>query len=279
MRTGFVLAWLCMTLCWTFSSRAGDETWIEPTTRMEFVWIPGGCFQMGSPENESGRDKDEGPGREVCLDGFWMGKYEVSNAQCRKLRPAHSSKDYKGRSLDFDSRPAVYVGWAEARAFAEELSGKGNGVFRLPTEAEWEYAARAGTTTARYWGDSPDLVCSFANGADKSAKKAFPDWDFEMFGCDDGYAVTAETGRFKPNPAGLYDMLGNVWEWCEDVYQPEAYARLGRDNPRMDQPGPKRVIRGGSWFSYPKSVRSADRYGYEASEQSDDLGFRLVRVK
>ncbi|HAA04391.1 MAG TPA: hypothetical protein DCE18_13690, partial [Syntrophobacteraceae bacterium] len=116
------------------------KTWKEPVTGMEFVWVPGGCFQMGSSDSEAGRDTDEGPVHQVCLDGFWMGRTEVTNGEYRKFQRNHNSKDYNGVSLNGDDQPAVYVSWEEVQSFMKWLMDQNGGQysFRLPTEAEWE---------------------------------------------------------------------------------------------------------------------------------------------
>ena len=132
-------------------------------------------------------------------------------------------------SLDEENQPVVNVSWEDAVAFAEWLSQKSGQTYRLPTEAEWEYAARSGSNQSRFWGNNPNEACTYANVADLTAKKHREKWT--AFSCDDGYAVSAPVGSFKPSGNGLYDMLGNVWEWCEDVYNSEAYDKLPKDNP------------------------------------------------
>ncbi|MDT8423034.1 MAG: SUMF1/EgtB/PvdO family nonheme iron enzyme, partial [Desulfuromonadales bacterium] len=176
------------------SGGSGSGSWTESLTGMAFVRVPGGCFQMGSPSSEKDRDSNEGPVHEVCVDDFSMGKFEVTNAQYRKYKSGHTSKDYKGNSLNGDDQPAVYVSWEDATEYAKWLSRQTGKSFRLPTEAEWEYAARAGTRTARWWGESPDQACRNANVADQSAKRKWSNWT--VHNCDDGYAVTAPVGRF-----------------------------------------------------------------------------------
>ncbi|MGM0653785.1 MAG: formylglycine-generating enzyme family protein [Thermodesulfobacteriota bacterium] len=120
--------------------------------------------------------------------------------------------------------------WNDAKAFISWLNGKTGKRFSLPTEAQWEYACRAGTGTFRYWGDGEGTACPYANVNDLTSKR-INKFSWENFNCEDGYAGTSSVGRFKPNNFGLYDMLGNVWEWCEDGYDSKAYAKHGRNNP------------------------------------------------
>lgn len=283
-----LISFLTMTLVvWPFPllwagrgiSKPG-EVWHEPVTGMAFAWVPGGCFQMGSPSVEAGRDPDEGPVHKVCVDGFWMGKTEVTNAQYRQFKIDHVSKEYRGFSLNRDDQPVVYMSWHDAKAFAKWLNERNHKRyhFRLPTEAEWEYACRAQTATARYWGDDPDKACEYANVGDLTAEREWPYW--EVNNCEDGYEVTAPVGRFKPNAFGLYDMLGNVFEWNEDIYGKDAYRNHQRNNPVFTGDGSYRVIRGGCWYSWPAGVRCAGRSDHPPNGRSRDyfLGFRLVRT-
>lgn len=291
----------------TVATRADNSTqssrrkiWIEPETKMEFVWIPGGCFVMGSPRGEQGRDPDEGPTHEVCLDGFWMGRFEATREQFNIFARATGYKTesevegfswiYTGRwekSEGFNWRnsgftqdgkhPVVNVSWNDAKAMARWLSKKNKTVFRLPTEAEWEYACRAGTDTARYWGDSAEDACDYSNAADRTAKQEYPAWLTDN--CTDGYVYTSPVGQFTPNSFGLYDMLGNVWEWCEDSYERDAYKKHKKKNPLFRSRTPDIVIRGGSWYSRPKYVRSASRdHLHTSHRRGNDVGFRLVII-
>ena len=275
------------------------KTWLDPVTGMEFVWIPEGCFEMGSPPEEAGRDPDEGPRHEVCVNGFWMGKYEVTREQFRKFveSTAYRTDAEKGgfswvysgewekkpgynwlkSAFDQNDRhPVIHVSWNDAEAMADWLSEQSKGTFRLPTEAEWEYACRAGTQTARYWGDDPDKSCAYANGADLSAQDKFPGWTVHP--CEDGHTYTAPAGTFRPNRFGLHDMLGNVWEWCEDGYSRDAYGKHSKRNPLYRERESGRVIRGGSWYSRPILMRCASRDTLQLPDRrGDDVGFRLIR--
>jgi formylglycine-generating enzyme required for sulfatase activity/serine/threonine protein kinase len=256
------------------------DVWNDPVTGMEFVWVPEGSFDMGSPQSESGRFGNEGPVHRVELDGFWLGRYEVTNAQYRKWKSDYSSGDYKGISLNGNTQPVVRVSWEEAREFAAWLSGQNGGkyTFSLPSEAQWEYACRAGTKTARYWGDNPDQACQYANVGDQSCKAQWSDWPILTHNCTDSFKVTAPVGSFRPNSFELYDMLGNVFEWCEDVYIADVYSRSDRKNPIYTSGGPYRVLRGGSWFFEPDRVRCAYRHNYDPSVRLIYDGFRLMRM-
>jgi formylglycine-generating enzyme required for sulfatase activity len=184
-------------------------------------------------------------------------------------------------SLNGDSQPAVYLSWNDAKDFTKWLKDQNGGQyeFRLPTEAEWEFAARAGATSARYWGDDPSKGCGYENLADQTGKRR---WSWEdVHDCDDSYAATAPVAGFQPNGFGLYDMMGNVCEWCEDVYSSEAYSKDAQKKPVtiFTEAGGDtyRVIRGGSWHSEPAKVRCAIRGSGLPGGMNDDLGFRIVR--
>jgi len=256
-----------------------SKTWKEPVTGLVFAWVPGGCFLMGSPISEKDRSEDEGPVHEVCIDGFWISQTVVTNAQFKQFQKDHDSRDYAGHSLNGDAQPAVYVSWVDANNFSQWLSGQNGGQynFRLPTEAEWEYACRAGSETSRYWGEDATRACIYENVADYTAARQLG--IKPVHECDDGYATTAPVGSFRPNPLGLYDMLGNVLEWCADVYGVDSYVRHDRNNPQNtdESMGQSRVIRGGCWHGSVGSIRCAIRGSGLPNSMSDDLGFRIVR--
>lgn len=251
------------------------KTFTDPTTGMEFVLVPGGCFQMGSPSSEKDRGNDEGPVHEVCVDSFYLGKYEVTNHQFWLFRSRHDSKEFKGNSLDGEQQPVVFVSWQDASDYAQWLSDSGGRSFRLPTEAEWEYAARGGRATSRYWGDDPDSACRYANVHDRTSKNV-NGFEWQNHNCDDGHAVTAPVGSFQPNDFGLYDMLGNVWEWTADWYGNDYYGNSPRQNPTGPLTGSSRVGRGGGWSTWPSFMRAADRRGFRPDVAEFHLGFRLA---
>ena len=276
------------------------KTWTDPIIGMEFVWIEGGCFEMGQSEIEKQQliaetseafyqryFLDELPRHKVCVSGFWMAKTEVTNAQYRQWKPDHDSLSFENQTMNEDDQPVVNVSWEEAKDFIKWLheQHQDQSTFRLPTEEEWEYACRAGTTTSRFWGNDPAQACQYANVGDQIGKKylgwKWPDWTIHA--CDDGYAVTAPVGKFRPNDFGLHDMLGNVWEWCEDIYVADIYANHQQEgtvkNPLVTTGGTDRVARGGCWSKQPRHVRCASRHSAPPTVKSDSIGFRLVRVK
>ena len=225
---------------------------------MKFVWIPEGCFQMGSDDGDS----DEKPVHEVCVDGYYMAKYEVTQGQWQAVMGTcpWSGKEYV---RDTDNNPAVYVSWNNAQKFIKKVNNeKVDGRYRLPTEAEWEYACRAGSKTRFYFG-----------GSDKKLG------DYAWYGkntWDTGEKYAHKVGSKKPNAWGLYDMHGNVWEWCEDLYDKNGYSRHSCKNPLLNYWGFARVLRGGSWYGSPWNVRSAGRIRRDPSHRYHYSGFRLV---
>jgi formylglycine-generating enzyme required for sulfatase activity len=183
--------------------------------------------------------------------------------------PSLHTKKVKGQD---DNHPVVCISWNDAQAFKEWLSRSSGKSYRLPTEAEWEYAARSGGKSYKYsWGNGAPS----GNIADKSLKRRFSDlaiWD----GYDDGYVYTAPVGRFQANNLGLYDMTGNVWEWCQDWYGEKYYSESPKDNPQGPNSGTYRVLRGGSWCYFPRLVRAAYRFWGGPGSRDFTSGFRLA---
>ncbi|MBL8258280.1 MAG: SUMF1/EgtB/PvdO family nonheme iron enzyme [Candidatus Competibacteraceae bacterium] len=250
------------------------QIYTDPATGMEFVWLQAGCFAMGSAETERDRSANEVP-HEVCLKGFWIGKYEVTNAQYQHFDARHDSGSYEPHPLNGPDRPVVRVSWQEAVAFADWLSKKTGARFRLPTEAEWEYAARGGRTQSRYWNDDPNQACRYANIYDETARKAKP-FNWANYPCEDGQVVVAPVGRYAANGFGLHDMLGNVSEWTCSEYDNTYAGGENRCAERGATAGGRRVLRGGSWSDYPGLVRLAYRFPAAPEYRKFDLGFRLV---
>ena len=240
-----------------------------------FVEVPAGGFVMGSPELEAGRASDEGPQREVTLPRpYWIGKYEVTQAQWREVM-----KDNPATFRDYGASPSYPVegvSWLDAQEFIARLGARGVGRFRLPTEAEWEYAARAGTTTRYHTGDSPESLAGSANVFDPKTAALWPQWRDRALATDDGHVFTAPVGSFAPNACGLHDMHGNVWEWTADWHAVDWYARSPASDPTGPRTGDNRVRRGGSWHTWPFYARCSYRNWVTPQSRYTLIGFRLL---
>lgn len=250
--------------------------WIEPATRMVLAPVVAGNFLMGSPETEHERRTEEGPQHRVTLsDDFWMGIYPVTQEQYQIVMGEHRSK-FRGQH-----RPVESVSWEDAVAFCKQLTEYASAtglvpegyVFRLPTEAEWEYCCRAGTKTATAFGDRLSSQQANFNGN-------FPYGDAEK-GPDLG--KTSDVGSYPPNPWGLYDMHGNVWEWCldsadwDDGVKTDTYVDDALDP--LCQVGRLRVHRGGGWRRGGRLCRSAFRGADDPGNRRDNLGFRVCLAR
>ena len=267
----------------------------ECDTCPQMVLIPSGSFMMGSNDGGS----DEKPVHRVKIDyEFYMGRYEVTRGQFAQFVNdtgykmgnkcwTFENEEIKNRSnrhwrnpgfSQNDDHPLVCVSWDDATAYIAWLNKKlnlsGKYAYRLPSEAEWEYAARAGTTTKYSFGNDEGDLCSYANGADKSTN-----FDWRNKKCSDGYGEkTAPVGSFKPNPFDLYDMHGNVWEWVEDCWN-DTYRNAPNDGRAWTSGDcQRRVLRGGSWDSSPFYLRSADRDWNYTGNRVSGYGFRLSRT-
>jgi formylglycine-generating enzyme required for sulfatase activity len=196
----------------------------------------------------------------------------VTQAEWRRVMVHNGDpSQYKG-----DRLPVESVSWYEAQTFILLMNIFGRHHYRLPSEAEWEYVARAGRTATRYWGDRAEDGCDYENMADLSLKKAAP--DSVVANCDDHQTKTAAVGSFKPNPWGLYDILGNVAEWVEDCYV-ATYEEAPKDGRSVStQDCETRVVRGGAWGVNPRNLRAANRYDDSPGVRSGDIGFRLART-
>jgi formylglycine-generating enzyme required for sulfatase activity len=273
--------------------------------KMEFVRIPHGKFVMGSPPTEKGRktrDDEEAEHEVEITRDFYLGKFEVTRGQFAQFvrdttYQTSAEKDPRGGQgvneqtgqdqyrpeftwknpgfAQTDEHPVTLVTWDDAVKFCEWVGRKGGKAARLPTEAEWEYACRAGTTTRFHSGEDAESRVPFANMADATAKKRYPSWPATE--ADDGYVFTAPVGKFKPNAWGLYDMHGNVYEWCQDWFV-ASYTRLPAKDPvQTERSGPNvRCIRGGAWKAPPDEGRSADRHRVAPTLAYSRLGIRVA---
>ncbi|MDB9456258.1 bifunctional serine/threonine-protein kinase/formylglycine-generating enzyme family protein [Dolichospermum circinale] len=228
---------------------------------LEMIAIPGGTFWMGSPENEAERSSHESPQHQVTVPSFFMGKYPLTQAQYQAIIGDNPS-GFKG-----NNRPVETVSWDDAVTFCQKLSQRTGKNYRLPSEAEWEYACRAGTNTPFYFGDNitPDLVNYDGNYPYKSAPKG----KYRQ--------QTTDVGAFPPNAFGLYDMHGNVWEWCEDDWH-ENYINAPTDGSAWNSRSGDniRLLRGGSWSFIARICRSASRNRLSRGNRFNIYGFRVV---
>lgn len=265
----------------------------------EMVRVPGGTFQMGDASALA--KPDEKPVHAVSIAAFAAGRFEVTRGEFATFVAATGyapspgclvDRTFSGR-MTFDASaswrdpaypqtdrdPVVCMGWVDGNAYAAWLSRRTGKAYRLLSEAEWEYAARGGTTSEFWWGDTDHDLCAYANGGDLAAQKQFPWWPAAP--CNDGYVFTAPVGSFRPNAFGLYDMAGNAWEWTADCYAP-TYDSQPRDGSaysggRCDH----HVLRGGSWGWGTSDERSSQRnplLRLPGTLKGGDFGFRVARA-
>ncbi|MBT5549284.1 MAG: formylglycine-generating enzyme family protein [Nitrospina sp.] len=250
--TRYIIFYLLSWVCWAFpviaqESKVHDSQWVSPSTGMEFIRIPAGCSMMGT---ENGFDF-ESPVHKICVDEFYLGKFEVTQEQWDQYLPDNFSK-FTGKF-----RPVERVSWNDAKIYIQELNNEENTEkYRLPYEAEWEYAARGGTTTQFYWGDKIDDSYVWYFGT--SNYKTHP------------------VGLKKPNPFGLYDMLGNVWEWVEDWFANDYYQKSPIQNPEGPETGRFKVKRGGSQANLISHIKSHTRYRADPDKRHHINGFRVA---
>lgn len=312
---------------------AAEPVAVTNSIKMKLVEIPAGEFMMGAEEDRSDTLNDFPYCDPKWLDGelprhkvritkpFLMGQHEVTlnqflvfyhdaNYKCECERDGKPSWGYENGRLVESTRfrpwaplawkiemdhPVIYVSWNDAVAFCDWLSKKEGTTYRLPTEAEWEYACRAGSNSRYHFGNDPEELVRFANAADaewktlspnsvigsfdKHGKKTVTNIPFPFISRRDGYAWTAPVGKFQPNAFGLYDMHGNVEEWCSDWYDEHYYETSPMDDPQGPSAGSSRVFRGSSFRAPPVCLRCAGRFDGSPSLCGCNSGFRVVRVR
>ncbi|MCP4263931.1 MAG: formylglycine-generating enzyme family protein [Planctomycetes bacterium] len=236
---------------------------------MKLVYIPAGSFMMGSGFSAAQLPKKYRVGESQFLQhqvriskGFWMGQTEVTQSQYKSVMNAES---WSGMIFVQESanNPAVYVSWDDAVEFCRMLSQQEGKTYRLPTEAEWEYACRAGTTTRFSFGDSDSSLSDYAWFNDNTNQL--------------GQIYAHPVGQKKPNPWDLYDMHGNVWEWCSDWYNKDYYSNSPNAEPKGPPSGRHRSMRGGSWFNDEYGLRCSVRSSHYPDNRYYYIGFRVVR--
>jgi formylglycine-generating enzyme required for sulfatase activity len=238
---------------------------------LEMVAIPSGVFRMGSPKNEKESQEHERPQHSVAIQSFFMGKYLITQKQWEIVAAFLPQVNYElnpnPSRFAGDNQPVEQVSWYEAVEFCDRLSRYSGKQYRLPSEAEWEYACRAGKTTPFYFGEIITIDLANYNGAYTYSNA--PKGEYQR--------RTTPVGSFPPNFFGLYDMHGNLWEWCADTWHgnyqgapKDGSPWLGNDNHQG------RLLRGGSWYTPPEGCRSGYRYKYDPSQGNDRISFRVV---
>jgi formylglycine-generating enzyme required for sulfatase activity len=256
----------CLTGCPGTLPNANQETVMLPgDVPLEMVRVSSGTFQMGRYPSEQDSSSYEDPQHTVTVPAFWMAKYELTKRQWKAVM---GTEPWAGKSYvlnDLDS-PAVYISWTDAKAFIAALNTHTGLSFRLPSESEWEYAARAGTTMRFYWEDDTDYTVI----------NNYAWWTVNAWDVGNRYAHVV--GQKLPNAFGLYDMSGNVWEWCEDDWHDNYNGAPSNGSAWVFSPrGSSRVLRGGSWGNIGNYCRSAFRLNDNPSNATVFIGFRLSR--
>lgn len=267
---------------------------------MKLKLIPAGEFLMGSPADETDGSDNEAQHRVKLTKPFYLGIHEVTRGEFAafvsdtkykteaesdgkggygfdELGKVAQKPEYTWRSPGFsqtDDHPVVNVSWNDAQKFIDWLKRTEGKQYRLPTEAEWEYSCRADSAT-KYWnGNDAEKLALIGNVADGTAKAKYSNW--VAIAATDGFVFTGPVGSFSPNSFGLYDMHGNVWEWCSDWYSDAYYTSSPGSDPSGPSTGSRRVLRGGSWNGSAGSCRSANRRGNAPSLRNSNFGFRLA---
>jgi formylglycine-generating enzyme required for sulfatase activity len=280
-----------------YETASSDET--DCLECPELVTIPGGTFTMGRDGGEP--DRYDGPPHEVTVPDFQLAKYEVTHGEYRKFvdETNHVSAQACSVAVDGlwghrdwanwqnpglgrdpqDNEPVACVSWNDATAYIEWLSTKTSQPYRLPTEAEFEFAVRAGGSSTFPWGEDPEIGCGIGNFFDSEGQKAVPEFPWEGAECSDGFGMVAPVGSFKPNSLGLHDIVGNLWEWTQDCYVLPYPEDKPVDGSAQEVEGDceMRTVRGGSWETRASRMASAWRGRDKPHEAFRTFGFRIAK--
>jgi formylglycine-generating enzyme required for sulfatase activity len=292
------LAWLVVALAWAVAPAVGQQTFRDCPDCPEMVVVPAGTFMMGAPDDEPDRQRWDGPQVNVTIDRpFALGKYEVTRGQFAAFmaatthRLAEPCRTFTGtwnedpaaswRKVNFpqtDDHPVVCVAWYDALAYVNWLNTKGGHTYYLPSEAEFEYANRAGRATIFPWGTDRGEICRHANVADASVKRRHS--HVEAHACDDGFEFTAPVGSFPANAFGLHDTFGNVWEWVFDCWTFSHAGATGTGAPvTTGENCFKRMIKGSGYESVARYARLAARGRDDIPDfRNAVIGFRVAAV-
>ncbi|MBF0563295.1 MAG: formylglycine-generating enzyme family protein, partial [Alphaproteobacteria bacterium] len=264
----------------------------------ELVVVPDGRFEMGSPVSEAGRDSDEGPVHTVTVPArLAVGRYPVTRGEYQRFIAAKGARpagctvlkngiftpdpetDWSKPGFEqTDTHPVTCVSWQDARDYAAWLAETTGKPYRLLTEAEWEYAARGGTTTPWFWGTDPGVACQHANLADRVALAKVGIGGADVLSCEDGFAFTSPVTQFPANGFRLYDMAGNLFQWVADCYRPDYSGASGvATESRAEANCSARLIRGGAWTSPVRQARSGSRVWEHPEHRGFNIGFRVAR--
>jgi formylglycine-generating enzyme required for sulfatase activity len=245
---------------------ADPQGFKDPATGMEFVFVKGGCYKMGNFGDDP--NVKDAPAHTVCVNDFYIGKYEVTQGQWKAIMGDNPSGFPKG-----DNFPVESVSWNEAQKFLSKLSDKGGKAYRFPTEAEWEYAARSGGKDERFAGFNDESQAHlYSNFCDKSCIQ--DRWRDDT--SDDGHQNIAPVGSFKPNGLGIYDMSGNLWEWSSDWMDKDYYASSPKDNPKGPDQGELKVLRGGCWSLRKGAMKTYVRGWMTPDKNFNTFGLRVA---
>ena len=280
------------------TSDTGSSLW-DCAMCPEMVITPAGSYTIGSRDAEPGRARDEGPRRRITLAyAMAVSRFEITRDEYEAFVAAtghpvgvgcltdrmrrgvweiDAVSTFRDPSMPQTSRhPAACVSWEDAQAYVAWLNAETRGGYRLLTESEWEFLARAGSTTTYPWGDDVNAGCAYMNGADATARAAYADWP--TADCNDGALKSSPVGMYQPNAFGLYDMIGNLADWVQDCYV-ASYEALPNNGAEQDGAMcAARTNRGGSWGSLPPYLRTADRFRKPPAHRDDSIGIRVARA-